>query len=134
MSVFFHNNRSIPYRIEFAPFQHDLLLLQSSRFGMEFWKPVLENLNSHPPSSGRVVVCEWYEKGHDETQLAKELVALMKTLGLNSVHVVACDDAVDVVAEVEKLHPGRFENTLLYPQSVPRPDDLSRAIREFSRI
>ena len=134
MSIFIHDNRSITYRIEFAPFQHDLLLLQSSRYGLDFWKPVLENLNDHPPSNGRVVVCDWFAKDLDETQMAKDLNQLMKTLGLNSVHVVACDDAVDVVAEIEKDNPGRFENTLLFPQSVPRTDDLSRAIREFSRI
>jgi len=134
MAVYQHGNRTIAYQIEFAPFSHDLVLLQSSRFNMEFWKPVLSNLRDHTPASGRVMVCDWHDGKLDEMKMAEDLVGLIKTLGLNSVHVVACDDAVDVVAEIEKLSPGWFENTLLYPQSVPRPDELSKSIREFSRI
>ena len=132
MAVYQHGSRSIAYQIEFAPFAHDLVLLQSSRFGVEFWNPVLATLRDHTPASGRVVICEWHDAKLSEVQMAEDLAGLIKTLGLNSVHVVACDDAVDIVAEIEKLYPGRFENTLLYPQSVPRSDELSRSIREFS--
>jgi hypothetical protein len=134
MAVYHHANRTIAYQMEFAPFQHDLLLLQSSRFTTDFWRPVLENLGQHTPSSGRVVACDWFDKNLSEQELAKDLDQLIKTIGLTSVHVVACDDAVDLVGELEKLSPGRFENTLLYPQSVPRPEQLSRSIRAFSQI
>lgn len=134
MAIFSFGNRNIPYKTEFAPFMHDLLLLQSSRYGFDFWSPVLENLKDHPPSSGRVVACQWFEKGLTEAQMTEDLNNFIKTLGLHSLHVVACGDAVDIVGELEKLYPGRFDNTLFYPQSVPRPEDLSRSIREFSQI
>jgi len=134
MAVFHHGNRSIAYQVQFAPFSHDLVMLQSSRFHIDFWKPVLEGLKDSPPANGRVVICEWYEKGLSEAQMAEDLNSLMKILGLQSIHVVACDDAVEIVGELETKHSGRFENTLLYPQSVPRPEDLSRSIREFSRL
>lgn len=134
MAVYQHGNRSIAYQIEFAPFAHDLVLLQSSRFDAGFWQPVLSNLRDHTPASGRVIVCEWHDSNLNEAQMAADLVGLLKTLGLNAIHVVACDDAVDVVAEIEKQNPGCFENTLFFAQNVPRPDELSRSIREFSQI
>ena len=134
MAIFFHGNRSIAYQSQLAPFSHDLLLLQASRFSTDFWQPVLDDLKDQTPTGGRVVVCEWFEKGLDVATMAKDLDNLIKTLGLQAVHVVACDDAVGVVKEIEKQNAGRFENTLLYPQSVPRTDDLSRSIRDFSEI
>lgn len=131
MALYQHGNRSIAYQIEFAPFAQDLLLLQGSRFDTQFWRPVLATFKDHAPSGGRVVICEWFESGLSEVQMAQDLAGLIKTLGLHSLHVVACDDAVDVVAEVEKAHPGRFEKTLLFPQVVPRADELSRSILGF---
>ncbi len=134
MAIFSHNSRSIAYQTEFAPFRHDLLLLQSSRFSMEFWRPILESLGDLPRSSGRLVTCEWYDKLRDEAQMAEDLNAWIKTLGLQDLHVVACADAVDTVNEFEKLYPGRIEKTLFYPQMVPPAQDLTRFIREFSQI
>ena len=134
MPVFVFGNRSIAHQIEFAPFSHDLLLLQSSRHNLDFWRPVMDNLKENPPSSGRVVVCDWFEKGASETKMAEDLNQLIKTIGLHSLHVVACGDAVDIIGEIEKANPGRFENTLFYPQTIPRVEDLSRSIREFSQI
>jgi hypothetical protein len=134
MAVFSHGNRTIAYHSQFAPFQHDLLLLQSSRFHQDFWQPVLEDLKEDLRSSGRIVTCEWYEKDLDTATMAEDLNNLLQTLGLHSLHVVACDDAVKVVNELERKYPGSVSKTLLYPQSLPKVDDLARTVREFSIV
>jgi len=133
MALFIHGNRSINYQIQFAPFSHDLLLLQGSRLGLEFWTPVLENLKGHPSEQGRIVACEWHQKGLSEAEMATDLTNLMKTLGLQDVHVVACEDAVGLVKQIEKQDAKRFSGTLLYP-STPRSEDLSRSVQEFSDL
>jgi hypothetical protein len=132
MAVFSHGNRTIAYHSQFAPFQHDLLLLQSSRFNPEFWQPVLEDLKEDHMASGRIVTCEWFKKDLDTAALAEDLNNLLQTMGLHSLHVVACDDAVKVVNELERRYPGSVDKTLLYPQSLPKMDDLARTVREFA--
>ena len=131
MAIFFHGNRSMAYQSHFAPFTHDLLLLQSSRFNPEFWNPVLENLNSDPKAGGRIITVEWSDTKLETSALATDLKNLIRTLGLHSLHVVACDDAVKVVNELEKTFPGVIGKTLLYPINLPRTEDLVRAVSEF---
>lgn len=133
MAIFYHDNRSIEYDAEFAPFHHDMILLQSSRLTPETWRQVTDVLTAERPSSGRVVTCNWFDETFPPKRLAEDMLGLIKTLGLQSIHVVACDDAVDLVGEIEKLHPGLIEKTLLYPESLPHPEDLTRAIRDFSK-
>lgn len=134
MAVFFHGNRSIAYQSHFAPFAHDLLLLQSSRFNTDFWGPVLESFGEEPKANGRIITCEWFDKKLDTDTMAEDLNNLLQTLGLQTLHAVACDDAVKVITELEKKYPASIDKTLLYPQSAPRNDELLRAIREFSRF
>jgi hypothetical protein len=134
MAVFFHGNRSIAYQSRLAPFSHDLLLLQSSRFNADFWNPVLEGLPNHSSGSGRIITCEWFAKDLDTATLAEDLNGFLQTLGLHSLHVVACDDAVKVITELEQRYPGAVDKTLHYPQSHPRMDELTRAVREFSLV
>ncbi len=134
MAVFFHNGRTLAYQSDFAPFSHDLLLLHSSNFKPEFWRPVLEVFAAQPSASGRVVTCEWFEAGRDIEMMAGDLSGLVRTLGLHSLHVVACGDAVEVVTAMTRLHAEIFSKTLLFPQNVPRGEDLERAIRDFVQI
>jgi hypothetical protein len=134
MAVFSHGNRIIAYHSQFAPFQHDLLLLQSSRFNLDFWNPVLEDLKEDQRSSGRIVTCDWHSKDLSLAELVEDLNNLLQTMGLHTLHVVACDDAVKVVNELERKYPGSVTKTLLYPQSLPKMDDLARTVREFSAV
>ncbi|MGZ3721558.1 MAG: hypothetical protein ACXVA9_01425 [Bdellovibrionales bacterium] len=134
MAVFFHGNRSIAYQSHFAPFAHDLLLLQSSRFNTDFWGPVLEKFDQEPKASGRIITCEWFDAKLDTATMAEDLNNLLQTLGLHTLHVVACDDAVKVITELEKKYPGSVDKTLLFPQSLSRNEELARSVHEFSRI
>ena len=135
MPVFQHQGRTIEYKTELAPFGHDLILLQGSRFNVDFWQPVIENLSrAASPAGGRILVCEWANAKLDIGQLARDLGQLIQTMGLQSLHVVACDDAVAVVNELQKQQPGVISETLLFSQNTLRTDDLVQDIREFSQI
>lgn len=134
MAVFSHNGRRIAYQSEFAPFAHDLLLLHSSQFNASFWRPVLEALRCEPPASGRVITCDWQDEKRGVEGMAEDLNALMRTLGLQSVHVVACGDAAAVAGDISRQSPSRFTNVLFYPRAVPDKEDLIAAIREFAQI
>lgn len=130
MAIFLYNNRSIAYQMELAPFAPDLVLLQGSRFGPEYWRPVLEDLSLAEPAGGRILTCDWSAEAFKEAQ-GEDLIRLIQTLGLQSVHLVACDDAVDLVASVQKINPALFEKTLLFPVNPPRGEELKRAVRAF---
>jgi hypothetical protein len=133
MAVFIHGNRTINYQIQFAPFAHDLVLLQGSRLSLDFWAPVLEQLKGLPSEQGRIVACDWFQRGLSEAEMATDLLDLLKTLALQDVHVVACEDAVALVKQVERQDAKRFSSSLLYP-STPRSEDLSRSVQEFSDL
>lgn len=134
MAVFFHNGRTLAYQSDFAPFSHDLLLLHGSKFTPDFWQSVLADLQMQPAASGRVVTCEWFEAGRDVDTLARDLCGLVRTLGLHSLRLVACGDAVDLAAAMTRLETDIFVKTLLFSQNVPRGEDLQRAIRDFVKI
>jgi hypothetical protein len=139
MAMFSHNGRDLSYLIQFTPFSHDLILLQGSRFTMDYWRPTLKALQeqSERPATmeqGRVVLCDWFASGLATERLAEDLASLIQALGLHDLHVVASDDAVDVVRVLERKIPSPVKNTLLYTHSVPRGEALADAIREFVRI
>jgi hypothetical protein len=134
MALFQHNSRSIPYHIDFGPFAFDLVLLQSSKFSEDFWRPIKEMLNESEPAGGRVLVCDWFDSSGPRSRWADDLGKLISTLGLASVRIVAMDDAVDVAAEAERLYPGVFDRTLFFPAGGPKGEDLKRAVREFCEL
>lgn len=134
MAIFFHGNRTIAYHSQFAPFAHDLLLLQSSKFNPDYWSPLLEDFKASGTASGRIVTCEWYDPKLDTATLAEDLNNFLQTLGLHTLHVVACDDAVKVITELEKKYPGSIDKTLFFPQPIPRGEEFSRAVKEFSGV
>lgn len=133
MAIFSRLGRMIPYQIEFAPFTHDLLLLQGSEFGVEYWRPTLEELRREPRGTGRIITCQWFDAQAPEGTRGEDVAALIQTLGLQDLHVVACDDAVEMAIEIAQRAPACFEKTLYYPQRAPRGAELVQAIREFSR-
>ena len=130
MAIFSHGNRSINYRIEHSPLAFDLVLLQPSRMGSDFWRPVLHDLHSDGEPSGRVLVCEWFESGIDRETLATDLAGMLRSLGMSSVYLVACEDAVEVVRHMQDIE---IIASRLYPQQTPRSDELISAIRDFSQ-
>ena len=131
MAVFQYNNRSIPYEIQFAPVHFDIMLLQGSEHTPTLWRDVRDSMKELTPQGGRIVTCEWADPKVSDDQLAKDFVRLVQTLGLASVRVVAFDDAVEMVAEAQRLHPGIFEKTLFFPQGGPKGEDLVRMVREL---
>jgi len=133
MAIFFNNNRAISHQMELAPFAADLILLQGSRFSPEYWRPVLEDLGSMPPAGGRILTCDWTDDGFKNIQ-PEDFVKLIHSLGLQQIHLVACDDAVELMSGVQRLQPTIFEKTLFYPNNAPRGEDLKRAVRAFCPI
>ena len=132
MAVFFHNNRSTTYQMDLGPFAADLVLLQGSSFTPEYWKPVMTELGAMPPAGGRIVTCDWAgESGRPTDEQAEDLVRLIQTLGLHTIHIVATDDAAEVVGEAAKKHLNLFNKTLLIPVNVPKGEELARAVRDF---
>lgn len=131
MAVFFHNNRTIPYDMALAPFAADLFLLQGSRFTADYWKPVLEDLASDGAAGGgRILTLEWPSEGFQ----AEDVVRLLQTLGMHNIHLVACDDAVQLIAEVQRLQPALFVKTLFYPTAAPKGDELVQAVRTICPV
>lgn len=128
MALFQFNNQTLPYETDFAPFSHDLLLLQSSKFSADFWRPVLEDLKAGRPAGGRIVTCE------SPLPDAETFERFLRTLGLHEIHVVALGDAVELVKNVAKIEPGAFEKTLLFPSGFLKPGELPREVREFCGI
>jgi hypothetical protein len=128
MAIFQFNNQTLPYETVFAPFAHDLLLLQPAKFSIDFWQPVLDSLRGEPSAGGRVVTCESPLPG------AEILERFLRTLGLHDLHVVAFGDSVEVVKAVSKIEPGSFERTLLFPSGGPKGAELVREVREFCGI
>src|ERR1044072_9952990 len=130
MAVFFHNNRSTTYQMDLGPFAADLVLLQGSSFTPDYWKPVMAELGAMPPAGGRILTCDWSgESGRPAEEQAEDFVRLVETLGLHSIHIVATDDAAEVVGEAAKRHPDLFNKTLLIPVNVPKGEELARAGR-----
>lgn len=134
MAIFQFGAMSIPYQMEFAPFPFDLLLLQGSRFSVEFWRPLLEDLTAQTAHGGRIITCEWNAGGASLHEQAEILNRLISTLGLVRVHVVAFDDAAKLVGELQKVSAASFAETLMFPQGGPKGDMLVRAVREFCGV
>ena len=134
MAVFQHNNRSIPYRIELAPFNYDLVLLQSSRSSADFFKPLIASFTDVAYGGGRVLTCEWADGKREDTEVAKDFVNLMRTLALVSVRVVAFGDAVEMVSAAQKLQPSLFEKTLFFPEGGPKDEALTRAVFDLCQL
>ena len=130
MAVFFHDNRSIAYKIDPAPFAHDLLLLQNSSFSAAFWAHVTRELGQPTGAGGRIITCEWHEPTLDTDKMSHDLLALIHTLGLQELRVVACGDAVQVAETIQRDEPGTFAKTLYYrDDSVPKTDAISAALQ-----
>lgn len=135
MALFQFNNQTLPYEINFAPFAYDLVLLQSSRFTPEFWRSVLDDLVKGSVSSGgRILTCDWKLAEVSEDEQVEHFFRLLQTLGMHGCHAVAFDDAVKLIGSVERLHPGVFEQTLLFPQGGPKAEPLEKAVRDFCGI
>lgn len=134
MALFQHGNRSIFYRIDFAPFDFDLVLLQGSRFTPDFWRPILDSFSERPNGSGRIMVCEWFDSQSEASHLTHDFTKLLLTLGLDSCHVIAFDESVAMVNEAQRLHPGLFTKTLLFPVNGPKGAELERKVSEFCGI
>ncbi len=134
MALFQYNQRIIPYQIHLAPFGFDLVLLQGSKFTGDFWRPVIQDMADLPTAGGRLLTCDWADGKFADERLTQDFVKLMQTLALTSVHVVAFDDAVELVAGAQKLSPGIFEKTLFYPEGGPKGDELKRAVRDLCQV
>lgn len=130
MAVFQFNNISLPYRVDFSPLDFDLVLLQNSSFSAPFWNPVIEDLGFGGARSGRILTCDWVESGAPNDR-PKNFSRLIQTLGLQQIHVVGMNDAVVLIDEMERLHPGLFEEKLLYAHSSPKGAELVTAVRAF---
>lgn len=134
MALFQFNGRSIPYKIHLAPFGFDLVLLQGSKYTGDFWRPVIQDMETLPTAGGRLLTCDWADAQLDEERITTDFIKLMQTLALTSVRVVAFDDAVELVADVQKQLPGLFDKTLFFPEGGPKGDDLKRAVRELCQL
>lgn len=134
MGIFHHGGRAISYAIDSAPFAHDLLLLQSSKFNTGFWRPLLESLAEGPQSGGRIVTCEWYESGQTDDKLADDLKIFCDSLGLGPLDVVACGEGVPVLKTIEAKHPAMVRKKLAFAHALPKVDEMNRLITEFCGI
>ena len=126
MAVFQYDNKTLPYEVDFAPFTHDLLLLQGSRFNADFWKPMVEVLKEEPAAGGRIVRCD------SEISSPEFLKRFIATLGLHHVHVVAIGDASELIKDLEKSEPDIFSRVLLLTQGASlKGAELEQQVREF---
>ena len=126
MALFQYDNKTLPYEVHFAPFTHDLLLLQGSRFNADFWKSVVQSLKDEPHAGGRVVHCDGLLASPEF------LKRFMGTLGLQKVYVVAIGDACELVQSLERSDPDIFSNILLLTQGASlKGAELEQQIREF---
>jgi hypothetical protein len=135
MAVFSHKGRSIPYQIEFAAIPKDLLLLQSSRFRADFWRPVIEDLTDGKRMAqgpGRIITCDWADAKVSVDSAAEDLESLLRTLLVENPCVVACGDGVEMVGQLASRQ--RFDHTLFYAQIVPPTGTLVAAIRDLLGI
>lgn len=132
MGIFQHAGVTVSYNIESAPFAHDLLLLQSSKFNTGFWRPVLESFEEEATRGGRIVTCEWSEfTNADPDKSAETLRAMIRGLGLGPLDAVACGEAVAALKLLESDAPPLIRRKLVFPSSLPKMDELIRLIREF---
>lgn len=134
MAIVLIADRTIEYQIHPAPFKHDVLLLQSSKFNTGFWRPVLEALQRQTKDSGRVLVCEWSMAGRDTQAHAADLEALVTALGMKPLDVVAIGDATEVFDHWEKTHPASIGKNMKFTQTIPKGDDLIREISDFCGV
>lgn len=132
MALFQHDGILLPYQIHFAPFAHDLLLLQGSRFNSDYWLPVLNDWREVEPAGGRVITCDWSPEKMNGAGVAEFFNRFFQTLGLHDLHVVACDDAAQVVQDLERDYPGAVAKTLLFARNAPKGDELKAAVSAFS--
>lgn len=136
MAIFQFGNRTLPYSIEFSPAPFDLLLLQSSKMSELYWVDVLNELRSLTPSGGRVVTVGWNEKPMDggelsEEEKARDVAQFVTSLGLVDLHVMAVDDATQLVEWMQTHKAGVIRKTLLLPQSNPKSAELIREVRKL---
>jgi hypothetical protein len=132
MALFQYNNILLPYQIHFAPFAHDLILLQGSKFNSDYWLPILTDWKGGASAGGRVVTCDWSPEGMAGGDLAEYFHRFFQTLGLHSVRAVACDDAAKIVQDLEADFPGAVEKSLLFPRHAPKGEELKKAVAEFN--
>lgn len=126
MALFQYDNITLPYEVNFAPFSHDLLLLQGSRFNADIWKPLVEKLKDETAGGGRIVYCDGLIPS---SEFLKRFVG---TLGLQKVYVVALGDACDLVVDIEKSDPDIFLDVLALTQGASlKGAELEQQIREF---
>ncbi|MGE0526184.1 MAG: hypothetical protein AB7G93_03100 [Bdellovibrionales bacterium] len=131
MAVFQRNGRVMTYSIEPAPVDFDLVLVQGARFAPEYWATVRAELAGRGRRDGRIVLAEWFDSKRSERELAEDFVHLIKSLGLVSVHVVAVDEGVDLVRDVQRLEPQLIEKSLLFANGGSKREDMARSISEF---
>ena len=132
MTILQHRDRSIVYHLEPGIFSDDVALLQGSRAGTSFWRPVLDELAPAAHVDGRVLLCEWHASGKSLDELAADFVRTIQVLGLKKLRVVACDDAVEMIERALKQAPQAFGKTLLWAVGAPStPPDIAMAIRAF---
>jgi pimeloyl-ACP methyl ester carboxylesterase len=134
MALFQYDNVLLPYQIHSAPFGHDMLLLQGSRFNSDYWLPVLVDWKGAVAQGGRVVTCDWPSGVQGGPELADYFHRFCLTLGLQNLFVVACDDATKIVAKLEADFPGAVQKSLLFSQNAPRGADLKKAVYEFGEF
>lgn len=132
MALFQYNNILLPYQIHFAPFAHDLLLLQGSRFNSDYWVPVLTDWKGSVAGGGRVITCDWQPEGLAGGDLAEYFHRFFLTLGLHDLKAVACDDAAKVIQDLEGDFPGVIKESLLFPRNAPKGEELKKSVQEFS--
>ena len=80
---------------------------------------------------GRVVTCDWSAEGLAGHALLEHFQRFILTLGLQTLHVVACDDAVAVGEGLEADFPGVIVRSLYFPRNAPRGEQLWNAVQEF---
>ena len=134
MAVFQFNNYSLPYHFEMAPLDFDLLLLQASKAPLGFWDEAVSLLrDAGGEKPGRILTCSWGDWSEAQGR-PREFLRLLQTLGMVRVRVVACGDAVELIEEVQKLQPGIFDRTLLFPLGGPQGPDMLASIRVFCGV
>ncbi len=134
MSIYHHGNRSIAYQIVPVAFAYDWVMLQDSKAAQTVWNPLIAALGTAKPSRGRMIILDWFDANLDTASLVEDGVRMMRTLGLQTVKLVACGDAGALAKELRRLHSDLVEGQLLYPGVMPDAGELSAAMRDSSQI
>jgi hypothetical protein len=130
MPLYFHDNRTIDHRIATSDLPFDLVLLQDSKMNIEFWQPVVQDLQSEDSQAGRILLCNWWIQDLSNEALSEGLEGLLRSLGFQGIRMVACGDSAEVASLLQKHQVVEIKKLQAYRQT-PSMDDLINAIHGF---